>query len=89
MDDTRIEWIRNKLYSGFQITDSNIFEEFLTVNDGDNENQLVKFLNAPCSGEAKSVIFYVLETEHEVEVEVETGMSNFLYELCCILYVYV
>ena len=33
----------------------------------------VNFLNTPCVGEGKSVVFYITEEELEVEVEVEIG----------------
>ena len=74
MDDTRIEWIRNKIYDGLRITDVDIFEFFLTTSEGVNENKLLEFLNTAVVGEGKSVVFYVTEEEEEVEEEVEIGI---------------
>ena len=71
MKDIRVDWIRNKIYSAFQIEDKDIFNDFLSCNDNVNEINLFDFLNSPCTTDGKSVVFFV--TEKEVEVEVEYG----------------
>ena len=79
MDDTRIEWIRNKIYDGLRITDPSVFDSLLNRDDGRNDTILTDFLNntgaisSKASTEGKSVVFYISEVEEEEEVEIEIG----------------
>jgi hypothetical protein len=45
MDDTRLEWIKDRVFQGLAIDDFNIFEEFLTDENGIGEKELDNFLN--------------------------------------------
>ena len=73
MDDTRIEWIQRKVYSGFQLSDPDIFREFLSFRNGAYENELISFLNSSCPGEGRSVVFFVTAEEHEEEFTLDLG----------------
>ena len=72
MDDTRIEWMRNKVYLGLGITDPEVFEDLLSREDGRYENEILKFLNETPK-EGCTVIFYAMLKEEEEEIEVEAG----------------
>ena len=73
MDDTRIEWIRNKIYLGLGITDPEVFDDLVTREDGQYENEILKFLNETPK-EGCTMIFYSMLKEEEEEIEVEAGM---------------
>ncbi|CAH3028713.1 unnamed protein product, partial [Porites evermanni] len=70
MDDTRIEWIRNKIYLGLGITDPEVFDDLVTREDGQYENEILKFLNETPK-EGCTMIFYSMLKEEEEEIEVE------------------
>lgn len=72
MDDTRIEWMRNKIYLGLGITDPEVFDDLLSREDGQFENEMLKFLNETPK-EACTMIFYSMLKEEEEEIEVEAG----------------
>ncbi len=73
MDDPRIEWIRNNVYMGVDITDPEIFEELLNRDDGEPERAIAKFLNETPEETEAAIIFYKNIDEEEIEVEVECG----------------
>ena len=73
MDDTRIEWIRNKIYLGLGIADPEVFDDLVTREDGQYENEILKFLNETPK-EGCTMIFYSMLKEEEEEIEVEAGM---------------
>lgn len=73
MDDTRIEWMRNKMYLGLGITDAEVFDDLLSREEGRYENEILKFLNETPK-EGCAMIFYSKLREEEEEIEVEAGM---------------
>ena len=75
MDDVRIEWMKNKVYLGLGIEDPLIFDDLLTRDDGQNEDEINGFLNATPNENTSSLIFYTLTRVEEIEVEVEIGMQ--------------
>ena len=72
MDDTRVEWMRNKVYDGLRLVNEDIFENCLSRENGANESILTEFLNTS-SIEGKSVVFFVTEVAEEEQIEVEQG----------------
>ena len=80
MDDSRIEWIFKKVGDGFGFNDEKIFQEFLSKDDGANEAVLLDFLNAPATGEGKSIILYMVEEECHKEKEIEDGKLTFKFD---------
>ena len=84
MDDTRIEWMRNKMYLGLGITDPEVFDDLLSREDGRYENEILKFLNETPK-EGCTMIFYSKLKEEEEEIEVEAGKfrSSLLGAIFC------
>lgn len=72
MDDTRIEWMRNRIYLSLGITDLEVFEDLLTREEGRYESEILRFLNDDPK-EGCSLIFYYMLKEEEEEIEVEAG----------------
>lgn len=72
MDDTRIEWMRNKVYLSLGITDPEVFEDLLTREEGRHNSEILKFLNEDPK-EGCALIFYCMLKEEEEEIEVEAG----------------
>lgn len=80
MDDTRIEWMRNKMYLGLGISDPEVFEDLITREDGKYENEILRFLNETPK-EGCSMIFYSMLKEEEEEIEVEAGMFSSTWKI--------
>ncbi|XP_066271532.1 uncharacterized protein [Branchiostoma lanceolatum] len=79
LDDVRLEWMRDKVYAGLDIEDTEIFEELLNREDGEYERKILKFLNeSPESGTPTAILFYcqIQEEEEEVEVECEPEVPD-------------
>ncbi|KAM4707116.1 dynein axonemal heavy chain 10 [Discoglossus pictus] len=71
LDDPRLEWIRDRVYGGFSITDPAIFEDLLNRNDGEHEVKLLRFLNETSEEEgAAALLFFKRTREEEEDVEV-------------------
>ncbi|KAE8635010.1 hypothetical protein XENTR_v10002490 [Xenopus tropicalis] len=71
LDDPRIEWIRDRVYGAFSLSDPECFEELLSRNDGEHEAKLLRFLNETSSEEGSSaMLFFKTLKEDEVEVEI-------------------
>ena len=45
MDDNRYLWLRDKVFAGLDVIESDVFEEFLARDEGENEGKIAKFLN--------------------------------------------
>lgn len=73
MDDPRFEWVRNQVYKGLGIEESEVFDELLERDDGEVERDLGKFLNDTPDENESSILFYRILREEEIEVEVEWG----------------
>jgi len=73
MDDTRIEWMRNKVYCSLGISDPEVFEDLVTRDEGKNESEMLRFLNEDPK-EGCSLLFYSMLREEEEEIEVEAGL---------------
>ncbi|XP_053555751.1 dynein axonemal heavy chain 10 [Bombina bombina] len=71
LDDPRVEWIRDRVYSAFGLTDLSYFEDLLNRNNGEHEEKLLRFLNdiSPEEG-ASTLLVFKRTVEEEVEVEV-------------------
>uniref|UniRef100_A0A8D1JL20 AAA+ ATPase domain-containing protein n=1 Tax=Sus scrofa TaxID=9823 RepID=A0A8D1JL20_PIG len=72
MDDLRVLWMRDRLYTAFGIRDPQLFEELLNRNDGEVEDLILHFLNQSSDEEGASTLFFYRKVvPEEVEVEVE------------------
>lgn len=76
MDDLRIEWIRDRVYEALDISDREVFEEFLERDEESAEIQLARFLNEEPQEGKTSLIFYKVIVEEEREFEVEVDAEN-------------
>ena len=83
MDDPRLEWIQHQIYTGLNLNDPEIFNEFLARDDNENEQLLLKFISDTPQGDFSSLLFYheVKEEEEEVEVEDEPEIPDVEAEL--------
>ena len=80
MDDFRYLWIRDRVYAGLNIleTESGVFDEFLTRDDGENETLISKFLTRNVDEEDDgALIFHKLLNEEEIEVQIELSTLPF------------
>lgn len=71
MDDLRYLWLRDKVFTALDIVETDVFEEFLIREDGDNEMRIAKFLNQTEEDEDYALVFNKELKEEEIEVEVE------------------
>lgn len=79
MDDVRYLWLRDKVYDGLEIKDSEVFEEFLNRDENENEMKIARFMNQTEEDDDFALIFFKELKEEEIEVQVE--LSNFhLYQ---------
>ncbi|KAI5945034.1 Dynein heavy chain 10, axonemal [Manis javanica] len=72
MDDLRVLWMRDRVYTAFGLTDPQFFEELLNRNDGEVEDLILHFLNQSSDEEgALTLFFYRKVVPEEVEVEID------------------
>ena len=77
MNDYRIVWFKEQVYRSLAIKEEEIFENFLTRDDGKFSNELKQQLDSESSKHAPAILFYLGEREEEEEVEVVEGMMLF------------
>ncbi|XP_058137242.1 dynein axonemal heavy chain 10 [Dasypus novemcinctus] len=71
MDDLRVLWVRDRVYTAFGITDPQLFEELLSRDDGEAEDLILHFLNQRSDEEgALTLCFYRTVVPEEVELEI-------------------
>lgn len=89
MDDVRYLWLRDKVFGGLKINESDVFEEFITREEGENEMRIAKFMNQTEEDDDFALIFYKETGEEEIECQVELCKtielknSRFFYFLFC------
>ncbi|XP_069353306.1 dynein axonemal heavy chain 10 isoform X2 [Eulemur rufifrons] len=73
MDDLRVLWMRDRVYTAFGLSDPQIFEDLLNRDDGEGEDTVLHFLNQRSDEEgAATLFFYRTVVPEEVEVEMES-----------------
>ena len=72
MDDLRVLWMRDRVYTAFGLTDPQLFEDLMTRDDGEAEDLILHFLNQASDEEAAATLFFYRRVVPE-EVEVEIG----------------
>lgn len=77
MDDIRYMWLRDKVFSGLDIIESDVFEEFINRDEGENEMKIANFLNQTEEDEDFALIFHKELKEEEIEVQVELSKLFF------------
>lgn len=71
MDDLRVLWMRDRVYTAFGLTDPQLFEELLSRDDGEGEDLILHFLNQRSDEENAAALFFcrkVVPEEEEVEI---------------------
>lgn len=83
LDDPRVEWIRRRVCSAFNLTEPTCFEELLNRHDGEDGQKIVRFLNEVTEDEAPSAILFCKQIrEEEIEVPVCIGkVTNVWFSL--------
>lgn len=71
MDDIRYQWIRDKVFASLNIEEPEVFEEFITRNEGENEKAIANFMNQTEEDDDSALIFYKELKEEEIEVQIE------------------
>jgi hypothetical protein len=71
MDDIRYLWLRDKVFSGLEIKEHEVFEEFINRDEGEVEMKIAKFMNQTEEDDDYAVIFHKELREEEIEVQVE------------------
>ncbi|XP_067910590.1 dynein axonemal heavy chain 10 isoform X2 [Heterodontus francisci] len=74
LDDPRLEWIRDRVYQAFGITEPECFEELVNRDDGMQELVILKFLNDTQAEDSPSALLFFKGSrteEQELEVEIE------------------
>ena len=80
MNDNRVKWMQNVLFTGLGLKDEVLFRELLERNERENEKQLLELLDKPTSNPVYSsaLIFYSKVSQVEREIEIEEGNQNYL-----------
>ncbi|XP_077015711.1 dynein axonemal heavy chain 10 isoform X3 [Tamandua tetradactyla] len=79
MDDLRVLWMRDRLYTAFGITDPQLFEDLLSRDDGEAEDIILHFLNQTSDEEGALTLFFyrtVVPEEVELEIDVELPVPS-------------
>ena len=71
MDDNRYLWLRDKVFDGLDIVETDVFEEFISRDENENEGKIAKFLNQTEEDEDYALIFYKELKEEEIELQIE------------------
>lgn len=70
MDDIRVLWMRDRVYTAFNLNNPMLFEEMLSRDDGEAEDCILHFLNHLSDEDnASALFFYRILVPEEVEVE--------------------
>lgn len=70
MDDLRVLWMRDRIYTAFNLTNPMLFEEMLSRDDSEAEDCILHFLNHLSDEDnASALFFYRILVPEEVEVE--------------------
>lgn len=79
-DDLRLEWIRQRVTSGFNLRKCHeCFDELLSRGDGDEEAKMIRFLNFVSDEDSSSCLLF-FKTIREEEVEIKVPLSK-----CCLV----
>lgn len=73
-DDLRVEWIRQRVCAGFNLTDPGCFDELLGRGDGEEEEKIIRYLNNVSEEDSTScLLFFKSIREEHIEVEIPAG----------------
>ncbi|KAH0502213.1 Dynein heavy chain 10, axonemal [Microtus ochrogaster] len=75
MDDLRVLWMRDRVYTTFGLTNPKLFEDLLSRNDSEAEDLILHFLNHATDEDCASTLFFYRDLVPE-EVEVEIAKNS-------------
>ncbi|KAF3695797.1 Dynein heavy chain 10, axonemal Axonemal beta dynein heavy chain 10 Ciliary dynein heavy chain 10 [Channa argus] len=77
-DDLRVEWIRQRVSAGFNLSGCpNCFDELLSRGDGEEEQDIIRFLNVVSEEDSSScLLFFKTIREEEIEVKIPVEVSK-------------
>ncbi|KAM5237710.1 dynein axonemal heavy chain 10 [Ctenodactylus gundi] len=75
MDDLRVLWMRDRVYTAFGVSDPRLFEDLLDRDDGEAEDLVLHFLNRRSDEERAAALFFYRAWAPE-EVEAESGARS-------------
>ena len=85
MDDIRYIWMRDKVFSCLDVDETDVFEEFILRDEGENERKIAAFMNQTEEDEDNALIFHKELKEEEIEVQIE--LSNCQKKIIYFFYV--
>lgn len=69
-DDLRVEWVKRCVSAGFNLTECDCFDELLSRNDGEAEENLIRYLNVVTDEDSSiCLVFFLTITEEETEIK--------------------
>ena len=76
MEDTRIAWMKDRVYASLNLRDDTLFENLLARDEQKAKTELLSILDNSTENYSPTVIFYPLNHEVEELVEVVEGIAN-------------
>ncbi len=73
MDDTRIAWMKDRVYASLNLRDDTLFENLLARDEQKAKTELLSILDSSTENYSPAIIFYPLNHEVEEMVEVVEG----------------
>lgn len=74
MEDYRISWMKERVFSALGLHDDKLFEELLLRDEKEANQSLVYCLDQKLEGYFPAILFYPLEHDVEEMVEVVEGI---------------
>lgn len=78
MDDIRFIWLREKVFSALDISEPDVFDEFMLRDEGENELKIAKFLNQTEEDDDYALIFHKEVREEETEIKIELSEEEYM-----------
>uniref|UniRef100_A0A7N8Y270 Dynein axonemal heavy chain 10 n=1 Tax=Mastacembelus armatus TaxID=205130 RepID=A0A7N8Y270_9TELE len=73
-DDLRVEWIRQRVCAGFNLSGRpNCFDELLSRGDGEEERKIIRYLNVITEEDSPSCLLFFKTITEETEAEIPAG----------------
>uniref|UniRef100_A0A3Q3MNV8 Dynein axonemal heavy chain 10 n=1 Tax=Mastacembelus armatus TaxID=205130 RepID=A0A3Q3MNV8_9TELE len=78
-DDLRVEWIRQRVCAGFNLSGRpNCFDELLSRGDGEEERKIIRYLNVITEEDSPSCLLFFKTITEETEAEIPAGKLTIL-----------
>ncbi len=81
MDDTRIAWMKARVYTALGLKDDTLFENLVARDEG-KMKEIAGSLNQPSKEYSPAIIFYPMHHDVEEMVEVVEGKWSYDYKFC-------